>query len=358
LIENWSVFDRRQIIAIISIIIITAVVVMSLSLWTMIRGVRGGGGGGLVMGGGVRGMAVSGGGGGGGGGGKDATRYVPPNGGFIGHRGIALRPENTISSFICALENGHNWVECDIQVTKDNKLFIFHDDELDKKSNGSGLLWQKDSHYLSQLDCGSWFSSEYARERMPTLKETISVLDGIASKEKRVITINMELKVPTWTDPDSAKSKQEYDDYVDRLVTEFFVHIKDDWVVRNPRSLLRGSVSSFDWHVLNKFLRRMEKERIQLPPYLTIGYLSQVYHPSHFEKISKYCPFDGLSYNIDQTLVTSEMVTLAKQRQIRVFAWTVNSVDRARDLFAMGVDGVFSDVLNVKNTPNILHSKL
>ena len=57
------------------------------------------------------------------------------------HRGAsAYAPENTMSSFRKALEIGGNGIELDLQKTKDNKIVIFHDNTIDKKSNGIGKI--------------------------------------------------------------------------------------------------------------------------------------------------------------------------------------------------------------------------
>lgn len=42
-------------------------------------------------------------------------------------------PENTISAFNMALQLGANGIELDLQITKDGKIVIFHDNEIDKK---------------------------------------------------------------------------------------------------------------------------------------------------------------------------------------------------------------------------------
>ena len=53
------------------------------------------------------------------------------------HRGAsAYAPENTMSAFKKAFEIGANGIELDLQKTKDDKIVIFHDDRIDKKSNG------------------------------------------------------------------------------------------------------------------------------------------------------------------------------------------------------------------------------
>ena len=85
----------------------------------------------------------------------------------IGHRGAAgLAPENTFAGFDLALELGVDGIETDVQKTKDGKLVLFHDNLLDRTTNGAGVLQETSWQALQQLDAGSWFDSNYAGERI------------------------------------------------------------------------------------------------------------------------------------------------------------------------------------------------
>ncbi len=92
----------------------------------------------------------------------------------IGHRGAAgLAPENTFAGFDLALELGVDGLETDVQRTKDGKLVLFHDDRLDKTTNGTGVLQETSWQELQQLDAGSWFDTKYTGERVPLLLEAL-----------------------------------------------------------------------------------------------------------------------------------------------------------------------------------------
>ena len=57
----------------------------------------------------------------------------------IGHRGAAgYEPENTIRSFKKAIAFGVDTIELDVRLTKDKKLIVLHDQELDRTTNGKG----------------------------------------------------------------------------------------------------------------------------------------------------------------------------------------------------------------------------
>ena len=79
---------------------------------------------------------------------------------IIGHRGVAgHHPENTKVSIEAAAKLGLEWVEVDVQPTKDNILVICHDHTIDRCSNGSGRIDEQTLAELRQFDFGAKFGS-------------------------------------------------------------------------------------------------------------------------------------------------------------------------------------------------------
>ncbi len=106
----------------------------------------------------------------------------------IGHRGAAgLAPENTYAGFDIALGLGVDGIETDVQKTKDGVLVLFHDDRLDKTTNGTGVLQELRWNELQELDAGSWFDDKYAGERIPLLREALE-------RYGRRTTLDLEIK--------------------------------------------------------------------------------------------------------------------------------------------------------------------
>lgn len=106
------------------------------------------------------------------------------------HRGASsYAPENTMVAFRKALELGANGIELDLQKTKDGKIVIFHDNFIDKKSNGNGKISDYTYNELKKLDFGSWFDDNYEDEKI--------VLFEDFSKEflNKDLTFAIELKV-------------------------------------------------------------------------------------------------------------------------------------------------------------------
>ena len=91
----------------------------------------------------------------------------------IGHRGWAQAPENTMSAFRQAVAKGARAIELDVQVSRDGVMCVLHDEKLDRTTNGSGKLSEHTWEQLSRLDAGSWFSPEFAGEKLPRLEEVL-----------------------------------------------------------------------------------------------------------------------------------------------------------------------------------------
>ncbi len=105
------------------------------------------------------------------------------------HRGASgSSPENTMSAFNKAIALGADGIECDVQMTKDGKLVICHDEMLDRTSDGKGLIKDKTYKELMSLDAGSWFGAEYAGEKIPLLEELLDLI------KKSGAYLNIELK--------------------------------------------------------------------------------------------------------------------------------------------------------------------
>lgn len=92
----------------------------------------------------------------------------------IAHRGYSsTAPENTLAAYKEAKAQGFNTAECDVQFTADGVAVLLHDNTVDRTSNGAGNISGLTYEYVSSLDFGSWKSSKYAGEKIPTFEEFI-----------------------------------------------------------------------------------------------------------------------------------------------------------------------------------------
>jgi glycerophosphoryl diester phosphodiesterase len=133
----------------------------------------------------------------------------PQHKAVVAHRGAsAYAPEHTLASYRLAIEQGADFVEQDLAVTRDGVLICLHDASLERTTNVEQLFpdrsveaivegrrrkaWLANDFTLAeikQLDAGSWFDPKFAGERVPTFEEAVGLVKGKAG-------LYPELKTP------------------------------------------------------------------------------------------------------------------------------------------------------------------
>ena len=95
------------------------------------------------------------------------------------HRGYSeIYPENTLLAMRKAFEAGADQVEIDVALTKDNHLVVIHDYDVQRTTNGTGLVSAFTLEDLKKLDAGSWKEPSFHTERIPTLAEAAEITQG------------------------------------------------------------------------------------------------------------------------------------------------------------------------------------
>ena len=133
----------------------------------------------------------------------------------IAHRGTTYwAPEETEVAFRWARNIGADYLELDLQMTKDSILIALHDDDLRRTTNITSVFPERDSlptinftlKELRSLDAGSWFNKarpDQARKsfenlKILTLKDVIMIAEGYHIKKEKGIPIK-EIKDKVWT---------------------------------------------------------------------------------------------------------------------------------------------------------------
>lgn len=168
----------------------------------------------------------------------------------IGHRGAAgLAPENTLAALRAAARAGAEMVEFDVRLSADGRPVLFHDDDLDRTSNGSGPVESHTRAVLSMLDAGSWFGPTFAGEPIPTLEQALSLCLELG------LAVDIELKPSAGREADTARIALTAaaalwpDDQPPPLVTSFSTEalgVAREVVPHWPRGLLVGAIPP-DW---------------------------------------------------------------------------------------------------------------
>ncbi len=219
------------------------------------------------------------------------------------HRGASGHaPENTLIAMTKAIEMGAAMSEVDVQQTADNRLVLFHDDELERTSNGEGNLYEKTYEELRNLDAGRWYGEEFAGEKIATLEEVIAHVRG-------KMKLNVEVKL------------HGNENNVEQLVVD---------LIRRENFGDQCVVTSFG---------HQEAENIKkLAPELTVGYIfgRDGFHEGVFSG-----PVDLLSANY--RLVDQAFMEKARAAGKEVHVWTVNDKETMRKMMRVGVDAILTD---------------
>lgn len=229
---------------------------------------------------------------------------------IVGHRGAAgIAPENTLKAFRLGCQSDATVVECDIHLTKDQKIVVIHDGTLERTTNGSG--WIKDWLFedLRKLDAGDG-------EKIPTLEEVINV---VFSYNKKLI---IELKAEDW---DTGK----------RLTDTFCSFLSE-----HKEIIPKIYVHSF-WH---NFVKQVKEK---FPNVLTFIIMMIGLTPEKMLKLILDAKANGAS--IEQDYLSPKLIEFAHDKGIELNSWLLNNqgeFDRMKDL---GVDGL------ITNFPNKYH---
>lgn len=98
---------------------------------------------------------------------------------IFAHRGAAgAAPENTLASFKQAITDGADWIELDVQESKDGEVVVIHDSDVMKLARVSPKIWESNLADLQKIDIGSWFDPKFKGEKIPTFKEVLQMAKG------------------------------------------------------------------------------------------------------------------------------------------------------------------------------------
>ena len=104
------------------------------------------------------------------------------------HRGAsAYAPENTLEAFELAVKQKADGIELDVQMTKDKKLVVIHDETIDRTCDGTGYVKDFTLAELKSYHCNK-LHPEYKNAVIPELWEVLNLL------KPTVLTVNIELK--------------------------------------------------------------------------------------------------------------------------------------------------------------------
>ncbi len=110
------------------------------------------------------------------------------------HRGAAGQaPENTAPALQRCIEDGFEWAEVDVRLTKDGKHILAHDAKLERISDGKGPVKERTLDEIKKLDAGSWFAKRYVNQHLLSLDECFVLAKGKLNLYLDCKDVNAEL---------------------------------------------------------------------------------------------------------------------------------------------------------------------
>ncbi|MHA1536593.1 MAG: glycerophosphodiester phosphodiesterase family protein [Alphaproteobacteria bacterium] len=231
----------------------------------------------------------------------------------IGHRGaMAYAPENTLAGIREAARRGAAWVEFDVRLSADGLAVVIHDARLERTTNGRGPVAGAGYDTIAGLDAGAWFAPEFAGQRVPLLGDVVRLAAELG------LGINVELK--------PARKRQQ------ALCLAVLGVLAEGWPKRLPPVLL----SSFE----RKALAALRDLGSPWPSGLLVKSL-----PRNWSR--QVAALGCLSVHAAHAKLSRAGARAVKSQGLALAAYTLDSPARADELFAWGVDAVFSNAPDI-----------
>lgn len=231
---------------------------------------------------------------------------------IVAHRGGGkLAPENTLAAIDTGARFGHTMIEFDVKLSQDGQIFLLHDDNLERTSNGWGAAGRLPWSALVQVDAGSWFSREFKGEPLPLLSQ-------VAQRCREYgMMANIEIKPTTGTGPLTGETVA--------------LAARELWADMTPPLL-----SSFDIDALDAAQ--------QAAPELPRGLLLDEWRDD-WRALTEQ--LGCVSIHLNHRLLDEARIAALKDAGLRILVYTVNKPERAAELLRAGVDVICTDSIDI-----------
>ncbi len=242
----------------------------------------------------------------------------------VAHRGASgYAPEHTLVSYELGEKLKGDYIEIDLQMTKDGQLIAMHDETLDRTTNGAGKVKDVTLAEIKQLDAGSWFNKAYPQYAKSSYKGlTVPTLEEIFQKFGQSKRYYIETKSP--------KVYPGMEEKLVYLIEKYGIDKRKLFV----QSFSAESLSNM--HELDPSLRL-----IQLLWYTTNADITD----EEIADIQEYAIGIGPNY----TFINKKYVEKITNSGLQIHPYTVNDKKTMKMLMDWGVTGMFT------NFPDVLY---
>ncbi len=244
---------------------------------------------------------------------------------IVAHRGASgWAPEHTVAAYDLALSLRADFIEQDLQRTKDSVLVILHDETMDRTLRGTGCQGKVSERTLAELkrcDAGSWFNERNAGKAQAMFaRERVVTLDELLDRYRDTVRYYIETKNPE----DAPGMERQLLETLDRHGLRSAAH--------DGRVLLQ----SFSARSL-QLMGTMDRKLVLVQLLDRVGAGRDV--GALLDSVARYA--QGVGPN--RVDATATFIQLAHARCLVVHPYTVNLETDMRQLARDGIDGMFTD---------------
>ncbi|QPL47067.1 glycerophosphodiester phosphodiesterase [Halomonas sp. A40-4] len=259
----------------------------------------------------------------------------------IAHRGASGHaPESTMAAYELAHEWGVDYLELDAQLSSDGEVVVFHDDAIDRTSDGEGAINDYTLEELKALDTGTWFneanpdsaSDDFAGAQMLTLDELFEHFghDARYYIETKSPQLNPGLEEAL------VEKLEEYDMIENgRVLVQSF----------EQDSLLKVQELNDDVPLIQLvWYYPSEEDDSTLVEWTGVTPGPAEITDEDFQAVADYAVGIGTNYLYDgQEVIDADFVQQAQENGLPVHVYTINETEEMERLMDMGVNGLFTN---------------
>ncbi len=205
-----------------------------------------------------------------------------------------------------AVKAGAHGLELDVQLSKDERLVVFHDERLDRITSVKGLLKDHTFRELKEMDVGSFFKPEFQGLRMPSLKEVLHLV------KQEDLFLNIELKNGILPYPG-------LEEKVIKEVEEFGLRERVVISTFNHQSLLK--ISNLNSSIKTGVL-----------------YFARMVHPASYA-----LSIGASSLHPYYLAMDNHLIKDAREKGLSIITYPVNQLEDMKRMLAYKVDAVITD---------------
>jgi glycerophosphoryl diester phosphodiesterase len=234
---------------------------------------------------------------------------------IIAHRGESFdAPENTLAAINLAWERGADAVEIDIHLTKDNHIVVIHDFNTRRLTGVSKNIKDQTLAELRKLDVGLWKNDNWKGEKIPTLSE---VFETVPHGKKIIIEIKSDAAI---------------------------IPFLKEKIEQSERSVNQVEFIGFDLKTMVQAKKEFPQHNVLWLLDLDYYWYRKIFRPSITKAIAtaKAFQLDGLNVWAG-SMLDKELISAVKNSALLLYCWTVNDVEKTKNLMDWGIDAITTD---------------